>query len=854
MTDTHAGSVIQHPSFVDAYIRHGWSLVPIPHGTKGPQHQGWNIKENALSSSAALPAHWGVGLAHAYSGTMAVDIDNTERAAAELKKHGIDLDQLYNAPDAVVIHSGRAGHGKLLYAMPFGLTLQSKKLIDTDPNGVKYNYLDLRCATANGLTVQDVLPPSIHPQTMQPYRWGGHGNWQNLPVIPTALLAFWQSLIDADEVRNIKTNDPMPSSWSEIREALDWIDPSSSREEWVNVGMALHYAGHQTGQLETGLTIWDEWSSRSAQKYRGQKEILTQWASFRPDKAVAVKLGTLFLYAKRNGWQRVFDAAALFKAVEVTKGPQETILLTRPQPPDINLDLFPPILTQRAREVSDTIGCDPLVPLMAGLGAVCAAVDARTRLQLVPGYKVPPVLWLMTVGEPADKKTPGAGPMLAPLDQIEIEHRDEYERSKLAWEGQEAQHATAKNAFLKAAASPDHLLAGGELPQVPTLAPQPIPVRLYIQDATSQKVVRLAADRPRGMLCHLDEMASWVKKLADPRSGEDRSCWVMSYEAKTYVLDRVSAGSLRCDNFAIAIFGNIQPRVLRENMSSMASDGLMQRFIPIVLRPHFTKLGEPVPEWMTSAAEWENAIRLLYSLPPMQYQLDGEAYAAFREFQAWYEGAKADERILQSPGAFQTAFGKLEGTAGRIMLLFHMLENPWSQSVSVELVRRVVELVKKYIVPSLRYTFQEVSNRTEFDQWVLETVVQFSDKETISLSDIKKLARRQLEGVSTWDADRKIFAAMYLAESSGWVLRLDDGSQEHLHVAQWAMNPKLSTAFRVHREAVIRAKQRQIDSVIEAVEAKGKQVERRTLVRGYDAATMDPDQPDRGDVPWKGAF
>jgi len=145
-------SVQQHPASVDAYIRHGWSLVPIPSGTKGPRTPGWNKKESAIKSQTEVPTGFGIGLAHAYSGTMAFDIDNWDITVAQ----GIDLQSLYDAPDAVIIDSGRQGHGKLLYKMPFGLALPSKKIII---GGI--TIYELRCATANGLTVQDVLPPSI---------------------------------------------------------------------------------------------------------------------------------------------------------------------------------------------------------------------------------------------------------------------------------------------------------------------------------------------------------------------------------------------------------------------------------------------------------------------------------------------------------------------------------------------------------------------------------------------------------------------------------------------------------------------------------------------------------------------
>ena len=124
-----APQVTQHPASVDAYIRHGWSLVPIPAGTKGPRTPGWNLKQNAIKSQSELPQGFGIGLAHAYSGTMALDIDEWVSASAALLPHGIDLNALYGAPDAVIVDSGRSGRGKLIYQMPFGLSLPSKKII-----------------------------------------------------------------------------------------------------------------------------------------------------------------------------------------------------------------------------------------------------------------------------------------------------------------------------------------------------------------------------------------------------------------------------------------------------------------------------------------------------------------------------------------------------------------------------------------------------------------------------------------------------------------------------------------------------------------------------------------------------
>lgn len=310
-----APQVHQHPASVDLYIRHGFSLVPIPAGTKAPKTSGWNRRENALISQADVPVGYGIGLAHAYSGTCALDIDDWNTAAFMLGIHGVDIRALYDAPDAVVIDSGRPGRGKLLYAL--AEPLRTKKITI---NG-KTTY-ELRCATANGLTVQDVLPPSIHPETNQPYRWTGRGHWSRLPAIPTVLLQHWNRLL-ADEVSGVSSNTGIVDlSWSEIQHALSHIDPGCDRETWINVGMSLHWAGTQSGDLDGAFSMWVEWSMQDAAKFPGNREILAQWKSFKSDGECCIKIGTLFAAAKEAGYVgSAPDVSHMFSEVIEPKKP-----------------------------------------------------------------------------------------------------------------------------------------------------------------------------------------------------------------------------------------------------------------------------------------------------------------------------------------------------------------------------------------------------------------------------------------------------------------------------------------------------------------------------------------------------
>ncbi len=805
------------PVSFDPYVRQGWHLVPIPPNTKGPKGLAWNRKENTITDPNQIPAGYGVGLCHSYSGTMALDIDQWDRAAFELAKYDIDLQALYDAPDAVIIDSGRAGHGKLLYAMPFGSSLTSKKLIDIDANGDKYNYLDFRCATAGGLTVQDVLPPTLHPETCKPYQWAGRGNWQHLPVIPQPLLDVWQSLLAKDVERTITVQGTVDASWDEIKQALDYINPDINRDEWIHVGMALHYAGAATNQLDQALSVWNDWSANGT-KYKGERDILACWRSFKPDPS-GVKLGTLFHYAKDAGWVRPTpDVSSMFKEVVAT-GPKSIIDGLVIHPPVCPIDLFPDVLLNRATVIAKAFAADPIVPLFAGLGAIQAAVDQRTRLELMPGWQVPPILWTMTVGSPSAKKTPAAEPMLRILTTLEHEDVPRYKAEVAVYEALDAAYAASKKAYLQAAADPAHLLGGqldvAALPAVTSQPIAPVALRLTVGNVTSQKLARMAIERPRGLLCHLDEMRSWADKLTDKTSGEDRSTWVQSYEGKPYKMDRVGDGSLSSDHFAVGIFGNMQPGVLQEKLPLLVSDGLIQRFIfGVVADHHSYVLNDPTAIDPIGQLQYEEAIRTIHNLPITEYKLSEPAYTLFRDFQTWFLRLKQDERITQASNVYMEAIGKVEGTTGRLILLFHLATDPHSPEVSAQVCTNAITLVKNYIIPSMRYIYGGIEgiDAASLDKWVLDQILYVaSSSSTITLSELKRSAKHQIRSMTTQRADALLTDAMSILEQNGWVSIIEQNNK----TTKWAINPAVKEIDKDYRRSVVDAKQRIFDHIHE---------------------------------------
>jgi len=799
------------PASFDAYIRAGWSLVPIPPGTKGPRSPGWNRKENALKSANVLPQGYGVGLAHAYSGTMALDIDDWDQASAIFDQRNISLEALFAALDAVTVESGVRGHGKLIYSMPFGITLPTKKITFAADGQTKVAF-ELRCASTNGTTVQDVLPPSIHPITNLPYRWGGKGHWSRLPVCPIEILDLWQALIEDDTVKNIKVFGKYNTSWDEIVQALHTIPADAARETWVQIGMALHAAGTEMDDLDRAYTIWDEWSQQSLVKYKGPQDTMACWRSFNAQDGIGV--GTLFHHARNFGYSRpIPNAESFFSAVEPT-APKALTTLMAPPPPRPVLEDWPALLRDYAHEVSESVGVDPLVPLMAGLAAVCGAVDSSTTLELMNGYEVPPVLWIMTIGNPADKKSPGSKPMFKVLEEIEIADVPRHKTALLAWELQEAKYASAKKDMLTRITDP--LMENDVAMTLPPLPPQPSALQIRVNDITSQMLVRKAAENPRGLVCVLDEMSSWIKKMIDPRSGEDRSAWVQSYEADRYKYDRVSAGSIHVERFAVSIYGNVQPKVFQKFTEQMSDDGLLQRFIPVCLDTELTRVNDPVNAWLSRKPQYENMIRQCFTLPARKYTLSSGAYEAYRAFQHWYQRARRDEQLLISSDIFMTAFGKMEGLAGRLALVFHLIEDPYASEVSRECMERVIRVIRSFIVPSMRYAYNVLAGEQtdSVDKWMIDHILHYSGEvDTLSLAQIKHSMRRRNVGKSPQKVEDEIRTSMSWLESNGWVSL----AAETRRGVTWVINKKLAELYSDRRREVVDAKQRQLNEIYDTM-------------------------------------
>ena len=278
----------------------GLALIKIPRGSKAPEIYGWNKRENIITemSQINLLIESNIGLAHAYCKpfpTCAIDIDNLSDTHIWMQHNKIDLDVLLNASDAVSIFSGKSNSAKLIYRLPSTIgALKTKMIRDAEGKSM----LEFRCASSDGLTVQDVIPPSIHPSGTQ-YQWGGKGSILDIPTIPKLLLDIWLSLLNPLPRQIQSTYIPpleSPREIARVQLALTYISADCDYETYRNVIWALMSTG-----WANAIDLARNWCMTCMDRYREDGFALVV-EYYDPLKEPRISLGTLFKLAKEGGF------------------------------------------------------------------------------------------------------------------------------------------------------------------------------------------------------------------------------------------------------------------------------------------------------------------------------------------------------------------------------------------------------------------------------------------------------------------------------------------------------------------------------------------------------------------------
>ena len=438
-------------------------------------------------------------------------------------------------------------------------------------------------------------------------------------------------------------------------------------------------------------------------------------------------------------------------------------------------DVLPPVAQDFVTAQSTVIGCDPSALAMAVLATFSGALDHRLELKMMRhgAWYERPRLWVLLVGDPSAKKTPIFDNATAPLERYQNVLQQDYQRELRAYERAKSNGADVA---------------------------KPIPpARYVVWDTTTEKLGELLARYDKGLLVKRDEIAGWVGSMEKYTSGRgagaDRAFWLKAYDGGGYAYDRISRGELFIKNLSVSLLGGIQPKRLAE-LRGLTSDGLLQRFLPVLMRPATLTLDRA-----SNDEAYRGLVRALIRVQPARLGMTDAALEVM-------EGLRKHlhELALASGGladGFQSFVGKLAGYSGSLAVVLHMASDPRGGAASLverATVENVRRLVVGFILPHAFEFYRAGEGMTDGDRLQrLASFVLTSGLQQVKTRDLTR-GVASLRGLTLWELNQQVSTLV----AAGWLKPVGTGP---LYGAWW-VNPAVAAQFAERREAEEMRKQR----------------------------------------------
>jgi hypothetical protein len=441
----------------------------------------------------------------------------------------------------------------------------------------------------------------------------------------------------------------------------------------------------------------------------------------------------------------------------------------KPKPPPFPLDCLPQLLRTVVEDTSQRQGSCLAAVAMAHLATVAGAADSRVSIKVkkfddwYEGLR----LWVMLAGDPSTLKTPIINAAIKPIRAAEKAALDVWLLQKSAW---------------------DDAPKEGR-------GPEPIVPAYLIDDTTPEAVAKLLSTWPRGTFNPQDELSSWIgnmEKYAAGKGGSaNRGFWLQAYEGGHKRQDRIGRGTIVVPNLSVSVLGGMQPDRLRE-MGNLTSDGLLQRFIPVMVSPGTGGVDRPPSP---SLGFWASHIQRLLDEPATRFRLDDEGHAI-------REKAFADLRELTSitmfGGGFVTWAGKSPAMMMRLLLALHLADpatlDRGGDLIPAETARKAADLIE-WVKRSAVAFYRILAGDTESDEDTKQ-IASFILRKQYNVLSLRHFTQHVAccKRGSEQDKLKKISALV----AAGW-LEPSDGKNHP--IKRWKVSHSLFDYFKERQEA-----------------------------------------------------
>ena len=358
-------------------------------------------------------------------------------------------------------------------------------------------------------------------------------------------------------------------------------------------------------------------------------------------------------------------------------------------PPEWRPEHYPAVISSFAQDVHRRLGVDPAAVCWMMIVSAGALIDDFHKLQVKAkdtGWRESARLWCALIGDPSAKKTPALNEVLKPVLELQAEWYREYQAAKREWKAKRQDQAS------------------DEPPQLR---------KVIVNDSTVEGLASVLENNPWGVLVVHDKLSGWFGSMDAYRNkgvSKDRGDWLRAYNGGQYFIDRATGEERHrfIPNWSASILGGIQPDPIRDIASRLQEDGLLQRFVPVVMRS--AVFGSDVSPDAVAIAEWGRLVRELPQLDATTgiVRLSPEAQGILDKTRALVHA------LGQHPGydrKLKYALEKGEGQLARIALIYHCIEDRTGRGLLDDIApgevlqastaRKAADAYLQYVIPSM---------------------------------------------------------------------------------------------------------------------------------------------------------
>ena len=474
---------------------------------------------------------------------------------------------------------------------------------------------------------------------------------------------------------------------------------------------------------------------------------------------------------------------------------------------DPPLDAIPEVLARAGRDMAERIGAPTAFVIGGMLGVVSAAIAAKFKIQPKvhdTAWTEPAFLWFAIVEDPGGKKSPVIGEVTRPLSSLDSERVKHDLPLHEQW--QQRKSARRKDS--------------------PPAGPEPRVRRHVVEGFTMEGLVPVLKQNP-GVLIRQDELTQLIGALDAYKSnkGSDRPLLLSLIDGRETRFERASRGLTYIPTWGASVVGGIQPRRVAEMASSLDSDGLLQRFIPIMGDGIRREMVDRPPDRGALDA-YELFVRAVASSEPVYpapIRLSAEAH------EVWKDLSRRVERLAALPDlsdAWKGHLGKWPGFSARVLLVLHVADvwtatqgAPQARLVSAETAGAAARVVEWLLSHSIRFYERCVGagQAVEDARWIADYLLASQQGDRLTRRDVGQ-ARHELRS-----RPDRVSGAMLFLENSGWCEPIREARSDRFGPTRWLISPRIHEAFSGRTDQA-RTRRAQVRDLIAASVAERRRI------------------------------